>query len=386
MASTDPMTRCDILVIGGGIAGASAAAELAREAGVILLEAEGQPGYHTTGRSAAFFAESYGGSAIQPLTTASKGFLFDPSPDFADRPLAGPRGALHIFTPDEARRAEETVLALGRTVPGLALLDADDVLARVPILCAETLGGAIDDPECRDLDVAAIHQAYLRQFRRRGGRVICNAEVTALERKEGLWRARTGRGEFTAGCLVNAAGAWADAVARMAGIAPVGLTPMRRTVIVFRPSSTRVDDGWPLVLDLDEDFYFKPETGRILASPADETPSEPCDAQPEELDVAVTIDRLQRATSLDIPRIERKWAGLRSFAPDRVPVIGPDPAAPGFIWCAGQGGYGIQTAPAAARLTAARVLGRPLPEDLVACSVKAETYDPARLVLRTETA
>lgn len=208
--------------------------------------------------------------------------------------------------------------------------------------------------------------------------MICNAEVTDLERRRGLWLARTPAGRFTAPRLVNAAGAWADRVAGMAGLATIGLTPMRRTVILFRPASVAVEDGWPLVLDLDEEFYFKPETGRILASPADETPSEPCDAQPEEIDVAVTIDRLQRASMLDVPRIENKWAGLRSFAPDRAPVIGPDPAESSFIWCAAQGGYGIQTAPAVATLTAACALGESPPEDLAAYGVTPQTYDPAR--------
>ena len=383
MASTHAPIDCDVLVLGGGIAGASAAAEIARAARVVLLESESQPGYHTTGRSAAFFAESYGGAAIRPLTAASKRFFLEPPAGFGETPLATARGALHIFSPDETARAEDAAATLAGQISEVKLLEAAEVLARVPVLRGECLGGGIDDPECRDLDVAAIHQGYLRRLRRRGGDVLCDAEVTALERRGGRWLATTRRGQFTAARVVNAAGAWADRVAEMAGLGTVGLTPMRRTVIVFRPESVAVDDAWPLVLDFDEDFYFKPETGRILASPADETPSAPCDAQPEELDVAITIDRLERATTLDMPRIDRKWAGLRSFAPDRVPVLGPDPVEPSFIWCAGQGGYGIQTAPAAARLTAACALDEALPDDLAACGVDAGTYDPARLALRS---
>jgi len=386
MASADSFTDCDVLVVGSGIAGASAAAELARTVRVALLEAESQPGYHTTGRSAAFFAESYGSDTIRPLTAASKPFFLETPAGFAETPLATVRGALHIFTPDEAARAERVATALAAQIPGVKLIDPGEVLARVPVLRAECLGGGIDDPECRDLDVAAIHQGYLQQLRRRGGRIVCDAEVMALERRAGRWRVLTQAGVFTADRVVNAAGAWADRVAGMAGLAGIGLMPMRRTVILFRPESVAVDDAWPLVLDFDEEFYFKPETGRILASPADETPSEPCDVQPEELDIAITVDRLERATTLDLPRIERKWAGLRSFAPDRVPVIGPDPDEPSFIWCAGQGGYGIQTAPAVSRLTAACVFGRSLQADLAAYGVKAEAYDPARFALRSATA
>jgi len=378
MPSPQPVTHCDILVIGAGIAGASAAAELASEADVMLIEAESQPGYHTTGRSAAFYAQSYGGPAIQPLTTASKSDFLDPPGALSDRPLASPRGALHVFAPDEYARAARTAAALAETIPNVRLLDAGAVLERVPVMRPDRLGGAIDDPDCRDLDVAAIHQAYLRLLRRRGGRVMCDAAVTAMERAASGWRVETEAGPVIAEIAIDAAGAWADEIARMAGLDPVGLTPMRRTVILFRPASAAIDDSWPLVLDLDEDFYFKPETGRILASPADETPTGPCDVQPEAFDIALTVDRIQRATRLDVPRIETAWAGLRSFAPDRVPVVGADPRCTNFIWCAGQGGYGIQTAPAVARLTAAAALGRDPPADLAACGVSPERYLPGR--------
>jgi len=360
------------------MAGASAAAELAESADVLLVEAESQPGYHTTGRSAAFFAESYGGPAIRPLTSASKAFFLDPPEGFAENAMVTGRGAFHVFPPDGRARAEATARELSRTLSRVRLLDADAALERVPVLRPDAVAGAIDDPECRDLDVAAIHQGYLRRLRRRGGRILTDAPITALEMQAGGWRVETPEARIAAERVVNAAGAWADEIARLAGLRPVGLTPMRRTVILFKPETTSVDETWPLVFDIDETFYFKPETGRILASPADETPSPPCDAQPEDWDVALTVDRLQRATLFDVPRIETKWAGLRSFAPDRVPIVGPDPAHPGFIWCAGQGGYGIQTAPAMARLTAALALGRAVPDDLAAHGVDAAVYNPAR--------
>ena len=370
----------DILVIGGGIAGASAAAELAADAAVVLLEAESQPGYHTTGRSAAFYAESYGGPAIQPLTTASKPFYESPPAGFAEQPLLSPRGCLHLFAEEDRAAAEARAAELSACLGGIRLVDREELLERLPMLRPEVVAGAIDDPECRDLDVAAIHQGYLRRFRRRGGIVVTDAPVMSLARNGGTWRVTTPRGEIAVGCVVNAAGAWVDETAARAGLAPIGFTPLRRTIVVFAPEGWIVEPRWPLALDLHERFYFKPESGHVLASPADETPSPPCDVQPEEIDVARALDRVERATAFRVRRIVNRWAGLRTFAPDRVPVIGPDPRAPGFFWCAGQGGYGIQTAPAVARLTAALVLGQDLPDDLAAHGVKAETYAPARFL------
>lgn len=369
---------CDVLVIGGGIAGASTAAELAGSTQVLVAEAESQPGYHTTGRSAAFYAESYGGPTIRPLTTASKAFYLDPPPNFAAGPLVTPRGCIHIFAEHEAAAAEAKAAELSAHIGSIDLIGRAAALERVSVLDRKGLAGAIDDPDCRDLDVAAIHQGYLSQLKARGGRVLCDAPVTALARRNGRWHAETPAGRIEAELVLNAAGAWGDKVARLAGARPVGLTPMRRTVILFRPATQVIEEHWPLTFDLDESFYFKPETGRILASPADETPCEPCDAQPEELDVAIVADRIETRTTLDVPHIETKWAGLRTFAPDRTPVVGPDPDVPSFIWCVGQGGYGIQTAPAMAALTAARTLGRAVPAHLAECGVAAETYDPAR--------
>ncbi|MFQ5346575.1 MAG: NAD(P)/FAD-dependent oxidoreductase [Rhodothalassiaceae bacterium] len=380
MPIADLPRRTDILVIGAGIAGASAAAELAGRAEVVLVEGESQPGYHTTGRSAAFYAESYGGPAIRPLTSASKAFLEHPPAGFSDVPLITPRGCLHLFAAVDRELAEKRASGLAACLSGIRLVEQEELLSRLPMLRREMVAGAIDDPECRDLDVAAIHQGYLRAFRRQGGRPITDARVTALARLSGGWRVTTTAGTIMADAVINAAGAWVDALAALAGLAPFGFMPLRRTIVVFEPRDLAVDAEWPLALDFHERFYFKPESGHILASPADETPSPPCDARPEEIDVARALDRIEKATTLRVERIVNRWAGLRTFAPDRIPVVGPDPRAPGFFWCAGQGGYGIQTAPAMARLTAATVLGRPLPDDLAAHGVSAATYAPARFL------
>ncbi|GIX16204.1 MAG: FAD-dependent catabolic D-arginine dehydrogenase DauA [Rhodothalassiaceae bacterium] len=373
---------CEVAVIGAGIAGASAAAFLAPHARVLILEAESQPGYHTTGRSAAFLAESYGAPLVRPLTRASKRFYLEPPPGFAEAPLASPRGALYVF--DEAARAqaEADAAEFARDIAGVRILDAAEARAMVPVLRAERLAGAVLDPECRDLDVAAIHHGFLRRAKAGGAELVTDARVDSLARDDGHWRLRLADGrEIRAGRVVNAAGAWVDEVAKAAGLAPLGFRPLRRTIIIFTPRTVAVDPRWPVVIEIHEDFYFKPETGRILASPADETPSPPCDAQPEDIDVAIAVDRIQRWTTLDVPRITNKWAGLRTFAPDRVPVVGEDPRAPGFFWCAGQGGYGIQTAWAMGRLTAAVVLGEELPPALREAGVRAENYAPDRFLV-----
>ena len=381
---TKPVNRtldCDVAVIGAGIAGASAAAFLAPHARVLILEAESQPGYHTTGRSAAFLAESYGAPLVRPLTRASKRFYLSAPPGFADVPLSHPRGALYVFDEAGRARAEADAAAFARDIAGVRLLEADEAHALVPVLRREKLAGGVLDPECRDLDVAAIHQGFLRRARAGGAELVTEARVTALDREGAHWRVRLADGrEIRAGRVVNAAGAWVDEVAKAAGLAALGFRPLRRTIVIFAPQTVTVDPHWPVVIEIHETVYFKPETGRILASPADETPSPPCDAQPEDIDVAIAVDRIQQWTTLDVPRIANKWAGLRTFAPDRVPVVGEDPRAPGFYWCAGQGGYGIQTAWAMGRLTAAVVLGEELPPALVDAGVRAENYAPDRLL------
>jgi D-arginine dehydrogenase len=339
----------DIAVIGAGMAGASLAALVAGEASVLLIEAEDQPGYHSTGRSAAFWAESYGGPFVQPLTTASGPFL-------ERHGFLSPRGGLHIADSDGVDALARLEAEFGERV-GFERLDRAGLEARLPGLRAGWVEGLFE-PSCRDIDVAGLHGFYLAEARRKGSKLLTGAEMRGLQRRDRGWTVETASGRFTARLVVNAAGAWADRVAAMAGAPPVGLQPYRRTLSQLRIDPPAPRD-LPLVMDALERFYFKPEAGgRLWLSPHDETPCDPCDCAPEELDVATAIDRLENAVDWKVERVERSWAGLRSFAPDRRPVYGFDPSVPGFFWCAGQGGFGIQTAPAAAKLAADLLLGR----------------------------
>jgi D-arginine dehydrogenase len=352
----------DIAIIGAGMAGASLAAEVAGEASVLLLEAEDQPGYHSTGRSAAFWAESYGGPFIQPLTTASGPFL-------EAQGFLKARGGLHIADPGGVEALSRLEREFGERV-AFERLDRAGLEALVPGLRGGWVAGILE-PSCRDIDVAGLHGFYLARARQSGARLLGNAEVRALRRGGQSWAVETKAGSFRAAVLVNAAGAWADRVAAMAGAAQVGLQPYRRTLSQLRVDPAAPHD-LPLVMDALERFYFKPEAGgRIWLSPHDETPCDPCDCAPEELDVAIAIDRLEKVVDWKVERVERSWAGLRSFAPDRRPVYGVDPGVPGFFWCAGQGGFGIQTAPAAARMAADLLLGR-IPD------LDPEPYAPGR--------
>jgi len=344
-------TRADILVIGAGIAGASVADALASSARVIVLEQEERAGLHSTGRSAALFSETYGNAMIRALSRASRAFLASPPDGFCDTPLIRPRGTLYIAGEDQLGRLR----ALEDGAGAFERLSGAEATARVPILRPEAAAAALYEAGAMDIDVDALHQGFLRRLRRLGGQVVADAPVTALTREAGGWTAATPQGEFSAPIVINAAGAWADPVAGIAGLAPLGLQPKRRTAALI--DGPELDfAGWPLVIDAEETAYFKPDAGRLLISPADETDSEPCDAQPEDLDVAIAADRIERMTTLSIRRIAHRWAGLRTFAPDRTPVCGYDPRAEGFFWLAGQGGYGIQTAPALAALAARLVL------------------------------
>lgn len=340
---------CDFAIVGAGIAGASIAAGLAAHGRVILLEAEDRPGYHATGRSAAFWTESYGGPMVQPLTTASHGFL-------QQHGLLSNRGALTIARPAEAVQLEAFAaefLALGVRVERI---DRAGLEARVPGLLDEWQIGALE-PDCCDIDVARLHQLWLAEARRLGAEVRCRARMEAAVHGPEGWRINLAGGpEIKARVLINAAGAWADGVAQAAGVAPLGMASLRRTMVQLRMAYP-ISAAMPVVLGLDGSFYFKPEGGKLWLSPHDEIPSEPCDAAPEEMDVAVAIDRLGHVVDWPIAALEHKWAGLRTFAPDRLPVYGFDPAARDFFWFAGQGGFGIQTAPAAAELALGLVLG-----------------------------
>jgi D-arginine dehydrogenase len=354
---------CDVLVVGAGIAGASIAAELAAHASLVVAEREDVAGYHTTGRSAALYIASYGNASIRALTAASRAFFDAPPEGFAEHPLLTPRGCLHIANTAQLPRLKALFTELSATGVPVERLDAAAVLARVSVLRPEAIAGGVYEPSAADIDVAALHAGYLRQARARGATIALGAGVTGLERVGEVWRVSLANGEtMEAGIVVNAAGAWGDELAALAGASPVGLSPCRRTAMTIDPPPGVETAHWPAVIDVDEGFYFKPESGRILVSPADETPSPPCDAACDDMDIAIAIDRLQAAADIPVLKAPRAWAGLRTFAPDRTPVIGFDLGPPAFFWFAGQGGYGMQIAPAAARLGAAMALGQEPPE------------------------
>jgi D-arginine dehydrogenase len=361
----------DVAVIGAGMAGASLAAELAPHASVLLAEAEPMPGYHTTGRSAAFWEECYGGLDIAPLTHASGRYL-------REQGMLAPRGALYIARAADAGAVDAFVETFAGSGVAIERLGRAALERRVPGLRPEwTL--ALFEPTCADIDVGALHQHYLAAARKGGVEQRVSARLEAAEREGEGWRLAFASGaEARARVLVDAAGAWADTVAALAGARPLGIAPLRRTIAQLRTDPPPAAD-LPLVLDIKGGFYFKPEHGKLWLSPHDETPSPPCDAAPEELDVAVAIDRFEQVVDWRVRAVERKWAGLRSFAPDRRPVYGFDPRARGFFWFAGQGGFGIQTAPAAARLGAQILLG--LPRDAMTEALDAALYAPERFGL-----
>ncbi|AWW73945.1 FAD-dependent oxidoreductase [Erythrobacter sp. KY5] len=361
-------TIYDFAIIGAGMAGASIAAELAEHAKVIVLEAEDAPGYHSTGRSAAFWEECYGGPGVVPLTLASGEYL-------REHGFLSQRGALYIGRAEDRAQMDSFVRQFDGTGVSIERLSGEAVRARVPQLRKEWCDAIYEDP-CADIDVAGLHQHYLKALKTAGVTLECRARISAFERQAGGWRIFSESGEsWRAAEIVNAAGAWADVIAKRAGARPIGIEPKRRTVAQLRVAPAACDDQ-PLVLDISGGFYFKPDNGRLWLSPHDEVPSEPCDAAPEELDVARAIDRFERATTWQIEAVERRWAGLRSFAPDRLPVYGRDPECSGFAWFAGQGGFGIQTSPAAARLGAQILLD--LQPDELTRGIDRTRYSPAR--------
>lgn len=368
----------DIVVIGGGIAGVSVAAELAADRRVVLLEMEDRPGYHTTGRSAAVYAQSYGPAPIRQLTVASEPFFQDPPEGFTDSPLFAPRAVLMIAREDQLGTLDRLTDAVA-ALTEVERLSGDRLMACQPLLRPDYVREGMLDRLGQDIDVNALHQGYLRLFRQRGGTVLTGAEVTGLAHDGTGWRIETPRGEISAEIVVNAAGAWADSVGRLAGAEQVGLVPKRRTAMTIADHPEIPTAALPITIDVDEEFYLKPESGRLLISPADETPSDPCDAQPEELDIAIGADRIMTAFDLNIRRIESSWAGLRSFVADKAPVAGFSDRVPGFFWLAGQGGYGIQSAPALAHFAAASVLGRAPSDALLNTGLDPASLAPSRL-------
>lgn len=343
--------RFDFAIVGAGIAGASLAAGLAPHGRVALIEAEDRPGYHATGRSAAFWTESYGGPMVQPLTTASHAFL-------SQHGLLTERGALTLARAGEAQELAAFIAEFSALGVRVDALDRAELEARLPGLKPEWQLGAYE-PDCCDIDVAGLHQLWLAQGQRLGAELLCRAQLVSARHGADGWHIALADGrELAARVLINAAGAWADPVAEAAGVAPLGMAPLRRTVAQLRMGRA-VPANLPLTLGLDGSFYFKPEAGKLWLSPHDETPSAPCDAAPDELDVALAIDRFEAVLDWQVDAVEHRWAGLRTFSPDRLPVYGFDPTARDFFWFAGQGGFGIQTAPAAAELALALLLDQP---------------------------
>lgn len=364
---------CEVIVIGAGIAGTSVAYFLSPYAKVRVLEREQFPGMHSTGRSAALFSESYGPPPVQALTLASRAFLESPPAGFVGDPILTPRGALIIGTDSQVSQVESEFEAVRGKLPGARLLDETESRELVPVLRSEFARRALFDPGAADIDVHGLHQGFIRGLKARGGELQSNVEIRSIERVGGQWQLETSAGLVRAPVLINAAGAWADEVASQAGVARVGLQPRRRSAFLFAPPVDVQTAHWPFVCAIDESFYFKPDAGMLLGSPANADPVPPHDVQPEEYDIALAIHRIEEATTLRIARPTRTWAGLRSFVPDGNLVGGFAPDAPGFFWLAGLGGYGIQTCAAMGEACAHLALGRPLPSYLTDAGVTADS-------------
>jgi D-arginine dehydrogenase len=346
---------------------------------VIVLERESQCGYHSTGRSAASFTENYGGDVVRRLAIASRSFLENPPADFCEHPLLSPRGMITIARADQLELLAQQLERARILVSTITRIDVAAAVTRVPILRQDYVAGAFIEPHSRELDVHGLHQGFLRAAKARGARIVVNAEVQSIERTHERWSVATPAGTFCASTLINAAGAWADSIAERAGVRPLGLVPKRRTAFNI-PAPPGMDvRGWPMINDVGEEFYFKPDAGQLFVSPADATPSAPMDAYPEDLDVAAGVERLERATTLNVQRVSRAWAGLRTFTSDASPVVGADSGAPGFFWLAGQGGYGIKTSPSLSRACAYLIRDRRLPDDLVRLGITASQLSPDRL-------
>lgn len=366
----------DVIVIGAGIAGATAAAALATDRRVALVEAEEAAGYHSTGRSAAMWMHNYGPPDVRRLTGLSRSFFEAPPPGFADVKLLSHRSVLYLAPPEQVAHLEDF---LSHGVGGLRSLPMAEVHTLLPALKPDYAVAAAIEEDAFDMDVAALHQGFLRQLRSSGGVLSLRSRTGAIDRIGGSWHVQTTGGVFDAPVLVNCAGSWGDLVASQAGVTPLGLTPKRRTGVVIDPAPWQATN-WPMTNDVDHTWYIRPEARtKLMVSPADETDMSPHDVQPDEMDVAIAVDRMQNALDIEVRRVEHSWAGLRTFTPDRSFAFGWDASAEGFFWCVGQGGYGIQTSPAAGRLVADTIAGRPLEwlgEDAPIAFLPA--IDPAR--------
>ncbi|AVO36900.1 NAD(P)/FAD-dependent oxidoreductase [Pukyongiella litopenaei] len=346
------MSPSDVIVIGGGIAGIGAGAELAAGMSVCVLEAEPRLGYHATGRSAAIFIRNYGNATLRALNAASAGFLETPE-GVSDRSLLTPRGELLVATEAELGDLE----TYGAGAEGLEWLTAAQAVDLVPILRPEIIAAATIEWDAQDIDVDRMLAGYARLLKHRGGQIETGARVSAIRREAGLWQVTAGGRDYRAPVIVNAAGAWATEVAKLAGARPVPLRPLRRTAAILPAPALHDVRNWPLFSSASESWYAKPEAGKLMVSPADEDPVEPQDAWADDMVLAEGLHRFEQAVTMPVTRVEHSWAGLRSFTPDRSPAVGFDPGCEGFFWLAGQGGYGVQTAPVLSRLTMELVTG-----------------------------
>ena len=366
----------DALVIGAGMAGASAGWFLAPHARVLILEREAWPGMHATGRSAALFSETYGSAQVRALSRATRPFLEQPPSGFAEHPLLSPRGTLVIGSEKQSEHIHTLYETMASHTRDLRLLDGAAAQAMVPVLKPEAAQSALFEPGAADIDVNALHQGFLRGLREQGGRLLTGIDIKSIEHTQGAWEIDGGEIRFRAPLLLNAAGAWADDVALLAGVKPLGLQARRRTAFLFEPPAGIDIARWPFVLDVDETFYFKPDAGLLLGSPANADDVHPHDVQPEDFDIALGIHRIEEATTLTIRRPTRSWAGLRTFAADGDLVGGFAADAEGFFWIAAQGGYGIQTSAAMGESCAHLALNRPLPTHLQDAGISSALLAP----------
>jgi D-arginine dehydrogenase len=370
--------QCDVLVIGAGISGASAGYELASRMSVVVVDAEGTAGYHSTGRSAALYTPNYGPPVVQRINVASRAFLSRPPAGFSTHPLLSPRGQLTIATSGELASLDP-ILALSKMGNEIQRISAVEALARAPLLRSDGIVAALYEPGVMDIDVAALHQGYLTGLRQRGGELLTGMRIERLERRSGLWHATARELNISARIVINAAGAWADHIAKMGGVKPTGIVAKRRTAILVDAPESIAISTMPAIDFVGSPSYLKPDAGRLMASPGDQTPVEPQDVQPDDFDVAMLVDWLETATRIKVRRIAAKWAGLRSFVADEMPVVGFATDADGFFWLAGQGGFGIMMAPALAQVTAALVTSSELPEALRDAGLSLAELGPARL-------
>lgn len=373
------ITEADVIVIGAGMAGASVAYFLAPHARVVVLEREQHAGVHSTGRSAALFSETYGSAQVRALSRATRPFLERPPEGFAQHPILSPRGTVIIGNSEQADAVQAMYEEMAPLGDGVRMVDGAWLRNRVPVLRPEAAEIGLFEPGSADIDVNELHQGFLRALRARGGKLRVNVAIRSIERGPGHWFVDAGDESFRAPLLVNAAGAWVDEVAALAGVAPIGIQPRRRSAFLFQPPSDVDTTHWPFVMDVEETFYFKPDAGLLMGCPANADPVSPHDVQPEELDIAMGIHRIEEATTMTIRRPTRTWAGLRSFVADGDLVGGFAPGSNDFFWVAAQGGYGIQTSAAMGEACAHLVLGRPLPAHLEAAGITAQMLDPVRL-------